>query len=447
MDAALIERYDKALPRYTSYPPSPVWRSFAADDYGEALRSLDGSFCLYIHVPFCTSKCSICGCNSIATDKKEAISRYTRACTEEIKLISGFIKNEIKIEEVHFGGGTPFKVGRDNLINIMSTIVDSFNISRSAQISIEVDPREMNAQDVGFLAKHSFNRMSIGVQDVDEHVCKLIGRNSPREHISRLVDTARNNKFVGLNVDLIYGLPGQTIESWSRSLDYITSLEPDRIAVFNFAYLPQRMPNQRRIRPDLLPKSSDKIRLFKAAIDHFEDFDYVHIGLDHFARKGDALETAAVSGRLTRTFQGYTDKAGIPVIGVGVTAISEIGSVYAQNDRKLIGYLQKIGAKNFATAKGIVLTNSDAARRHAIREIMCKQQLDIKAFESEFNFVCEKEIPNFFERIFELRADGLIDFDNSKIHVTKLGRLFLRSIANIFDSSLTRAPLTYSRGI
>lgn len=444
----IIARYDRPLPRYTSYPPAPAWKDFSPIDYEHALVAAAGSpISLYIHVPFCAQKCAFCGCNSIATSDVGIMERYVAACLGEISLVSKILGRNSEVRSLHFGGGTPLSVGIAGLEKILNCIRRSMSVSHASEIAIELDPATTSKDDIKSLANLGFNRVSIGVQDFDPAVDRASGRISDASRVGELSAAARSNNISGVNFDLIYGLPLQKPAGWTRTLDIVLGLKPDRIALFNFAHLPAQLPHQRGIDALLLPSPREKIALFAMAVEKFEAAGFAFIGLDHFARKGDTLEVAHKNGALTRTFQGYATSGDMPVVGIGATSISEIGNVYAQNKKKLISYIKKIENGALATSRGLVLTDNDMMRRWIVRSIMCTQKLAAGELKNRWN----KNFRNdFAEEILKLKSlvdDGLAQIDDSGIRVTPLGRFFVRNIAAAFDTTHGKSRNVYSRGV
>nr|HPQ81692.1 oxygen-independent coproporphyrinogen III oxidase [bacterium] len=388
---------------------------------------------LYVHIPFCDARCAFCGCSSIATRNGEIKTRYVDSCLREIEHLAQATGESCRLAGIHFGGGTPSSVGAEALGRIVSAASSRMGMAEGAELAIEIDPRAIEPEDIIQLCRIGFNRMSFGVQDFDACVGKAIGRSCDFERIRRLIDEAKE-AGAGVNLDLIYGLPRQTAKSWRETLAKVALLSPDRVALFNFAYLPRRLPHQREIDAAALPGPLEKISLFASAIEAFGEAGYSFIGLDHFAREGDQLAVAHRAGKLTRNFQGYTAAAGVPIVGVGATSISEAGNLYAQNEKKLALYLQRIGRNEFATSRGALLAPEEEGVRERIRSLFCSQRA--------------AGVPEDVRmRLEPLERDGLVFIDGDRVSLTPLGRLFPRQAAAAFDSGFDPFKSGYSRGV
>ena len=436
IDEALVRRYDLSLPRYTSFPPADRWRSLDAGPYEAALRRCSeesANLSLYIHIPFCDARCSFCGCSSIATRNGEIKERYLDSCLRETKLVSNALGGGARVSGIHFGGGTPSSVGLLALGRLVEEVSRRIGIAAGAEIAIEIDPRVISPADLTTLCETGFNRFSFGVQDFDAAVGASIGRVADSGDVLRLMEAARLSN-ASVNFDLVYGLPRQNASSWSRTLARVVELSPDRIALFNFAYLPGRLPHQRSIDAASLPPPMEKLSLFASAVERFEEAGYSFIGLDHFARSGDSLAAAHREGKLTRNFQGYTATAGVPIVGVGATAIGEIGDVYAQNEKKLAAYLRKTQSGRLATFRGIILTPEEERARLAIRALLCSQRSRVESEEAR-------------RRLALLEDDGIVNLKGDEVLLTPLGRLFARQAAAALDPALDSKSSNYSKAV
>ena len=437
IDEETVRRYDRPLPRYTSFPPADRWGELSPEAHAASLArcAAEGpSLSLYFHVPFCDSKCAFCGCSSVATRNTRIKERYVGACLAELALVAGSSGGRPSLSGIHFGGGTPTSVGIGSLKKILGAAGEKFDLSSGAEVSIEIDPRCASVSDIGELRATGFTRVSFGVQDFDGEVGRLIGRASSFGEVRERVEAARAAGFGGINLDLVYGLPGQTRDGWEKTLELALRLSPDRMALFNFAYLPARLRHQRAIDPGLVPEPMEKLSLFAAAVERFESEGYAFIGLDHFAREGDPLARAHREGKLTRNFQGYAAGAGVPIAGVGATSISEMGSVYSQNEKKLIGYMRDAEAGIFPTRRGALLSPDEEICRRAIRSLMCSQRAGIISDEA-------------FSRLLPLREDGIVEIAGDEVRLTPLGRLFSRHAASAFDPGLKPGRSPYSRAL
>lgn len=429
----LVARYDLPLPRYTSYPTAPLWsEDVSAKDLSETLSAWPNKqpLSLYLHIPFCRIGCHFCGCHSIVTKNSQIVSDYLTALKNEISQIANTLSPDCSVQEIHLGGGSPNSLSNSQMEELFVSLRSSFNIDAGAEISIEADPRATSAEQLGVWSDLGINRLSLGVQDTNPDVQKAIGRVQPKEKIDELVRTARSLGFHGINFDLVYGLPLQTPASFSKTIDEVVQLAPDRIALFNFAYLPKLKTHQRHIRENDLPGPNEKFAIFCRSISELQQASFTFVGMDHFAKKDDPLSIAAASGRLNRNFQGYTTMRDLPVIGLGVTGISDLGHIYLQNEKKLNRYIKTSNSGHFASTRGYRLSDEDVLRRRIIRDLFCN------------NTVLKEQHSVHFDRLFAhelkllepLEKDGLVDLKKNEISVTPLGRLFIRNIAVLFDS-------------
>ncbi len=426
----LLLKYDRQVPRYTSYPTAPVWREFSAQDFSAAISALTPSakLSLYLHIPFCEERCAFCGCSTIATRKKSAARDYLRALLAEIELVAK-TPCLAEVESIHFGGGTPTFLSVEALSEILRQIAKHFR-GKPSEISIELDPRRVSVADVVELGRLGFTRASFGVQDLDENVGGTIGRVCTYEKLARLVDAARGTSFRGVNIDLVYGLPAQSSESFSKTADKILSISPDRVACFNFAYLPGLLPHQRKLDPSVMPMGPEKFKIFVAAMERFTCGGFNLIGLDHFAKSTDELYLAVRNGELTRNFQGYVPHRGVHLIGLGLTSISELHGCFAQNTKKLAQYYRCLSSGSQATVRGMKLSADDLLRQKQIADIMCLGRCNLYG-RGDFS---------------ELENDGLIDVSGDILKLTELGRFFARNVAAAFDGYLN-CGASFSRSV
>lgn len=434
---ALVKKYNTAVPRYTSYPTAPVWtEKFTSNDYSSQLTHLRTHalthLSLYFHIPFCESRCLFCGCSTIATPHHEVADRYIAALGKEIELVTNIIGKKNKVVQLHFGGGSPTYLSPLQLEKLWQKISGPFAFDSKPELGIEADPRVTTIEHLKTLRSLGFNRISLGVQDFSEAVMNAIGRIASFEEIRQLIEISRNLGYESVNLDLVYGLPYQTAASFKDTVEKIISLSPDRIACFNFAYLPKMLPHQRKLPADKLPSPDEKFAIFCMAIETLGAAGYDLVGMDHFAKKSDELSVAALSGTLWRNFQGYTTKAGTELIGFGLTSISDVSGCYAQNSKKLIDYYQRIESGQLATIKGWKLSEDDLVRRRMIRELFCKGSSETQDLKLE---------------TWNLEPDGLIQLRENKIQVTPLGRLFVRNIATVFDEYLQKTSASFSKAV
>jgi oxygen-independent coproporphyrinogen-3 oxidase len=439
LPAATVARFDVGGPRYTSYPTADRFTpAFDADAYRSALqqRSAHTPLGLYVHLPFCASVCYYCACNKVVTRDRSRADEYLDVLQAEIELHAGVLGAGAAVSQLHFGGGTPTYFDDAQLSRLMAALQRAFTLAPGAERAIEIDPRTVSAQRLAHLASLGFDRLSFGVQDFDPLVQQAVHRVQPFEQVRALMHDARRIGFDSINVDLIYGLPKQTPQSVARTLQQVIELEPDRIALYAYAHLPERFKPQRRIDAVDLPPAADRLRMFDAAIKSFLDAGYEYIGMDHFARHDDALAVARRQGRLHRNFQGYSTQPDGDLIGLGVSAIGQIGPTYAQNAKTLPAYYEAVRAGRFATERGYTLTADDVLRRAAILAIMCQGELRRDSFMASHGIDPNEHFAAELQRLQPLAAEGLVELDAQGLHVTPTGRFVLRALAMVFDAHL-----------
>jgi len=440
----LLRKYDRPGPRYTSYPTAPEWSSdFGAAPYALHLARAErqgGPLSLYVHLPFCREMCRFCGCNVIATHDRTRADAYLEVLEEEVALVAAHLPTRRKVSQLHWGGGTPTFLDEKQLVRCHETLTRHFALAKDAEQAIEVDPAVTTRSQIETLARLGFNRISMGVQDFDPRVQEVVGRIQGEAETAELVRAARENGFLGVNLDLIYGLPYQTKESWGRTLERILAIGPDRMAVFGFAYVPWAKPHQRLLPKEALPGAEERVELFLAAVEAFTAKGYRLIGLDHFATESDELARALEAGTLFRNFQGYTVRPADDTVAFGITAISDVGGAYAQNVHKLRDWTALVLERKLPVERGAALSNDDLLRRHAINQVMCQLRLDLRQIESRFGedarAALQADLDGSRE---ELEGDGLVTFDGDVLRVTPLGQLLVRNVAMIFDAYLKRA--------
>lgn len=434
----LIGRLDVPGPRYTSYPTAPEWTpdltgdQFLAKIEEAGTSQPDEPLSLYIHIPFCRELCTYCGCNVVISKSDSRADPYIEAVAKEMELVASRLGKRRSLSQIHWGGGTPTFLNEKQLGFLWSRIRDLFEPLPDAEIAIEVDPAITTRGQLDLLRSLGFSRVSMGVQDFDPDVQKAVNRIQSVEETRDLLNHARSLGFTGINFDLIYGLPRQTAESWQRTLELVTEIHPDRMAVYSFAYIPDLRHHQRKIDADEVPKGSDKLNLFRQTYQVFTDAGYEAIGMDHFAVPEDELARAQKQRRLGRNFQGYTVKSAMDVIAFGVTGISDVQGCYAQNVRPLKLYYDAIAEGRPPTERGILLTPEDRVRRGLITQLMCNFWVDLADFGGVDRYATE------MERLRHLESEGLVVLDGSQIEVTMLGRLFVRVVAMTFDTYLHR---------
>jgi oxygen-independent coproporphyrinogen-3 oxidase len=442
-DTDLIRRYDQAGPRYTSYPTAVQFHdgigSFellhALRDSRKAQRPLS----LYVHVPFCANICYYCGCNKVITKDRGRALPYLERLEKEIDLISCHLAPNQQVEQLHLGGGTPTFLSHDELRRLMAKLRSKFNLldDDSGDYGIEIDPREADWSTMGLLRELGFNRVSLGVQDLDPEVQRAVNRLQSLEETRAIVDAARTLQFRSINIDLIYGLPKQTPESFARTVDAIIALQPDRLSVFNYAHLPERFLPQRRINSEELPVPADKLAMLQNSIAQLTAAGYRYIGMDHFALPDDELASAQEDGTLQRNFQGYTTHGHCDLIGLGVSSISQIGDLYCQNNSDIAIYQQSLDNDQLATCRGLLCNEDDRLRRTVIQQLICEFRLNFAAIETRFKINFAEYFAAVWPQLEQMAKDGLIDLDAHSIDIRPAGRLLARSVCMLFDSYLS----------
>ncbi len=436
---ATLEKYNRPGPRYTSYPTAPVWRDdFGPDDLESHYARAEAAatpLSLYMHIPFCENLCLFCACTvSIQKDKKVAIP-YLDALKREIDHVGHHVSKKRPVIQFHWGGGTPTYLTPAQMEDLFGYTRERFSFSPDAEIGIEIDPRVTNREHLETLRRLGFNRLSMGIQDFQPKVQETIHRVQPYELTRDLIVVARELGFESLNVDLIYGLPHQTADSFKDTIDRTLTLLPDRVAMFSYAHVPWLKKQQGSFQM-YLPEGMEKFRIFRAGLERFLDAGYLYIGMDHFARPGDELATAQQNRTLHRNFQGYTTKAGADLYGMGVSAISSIGEAYAQNRREVPAYQETVGTRGIATMRGYRLSPDDVLRRAVIGRLLCHTVIPKHEVEQQFGISFDEYFAPELQRLEEARDEGLVALDSGEIRVTPLGRIFIRNVAMTFDRYL-----------
>ncbi len=436
IDLEKFSKYSKPGPRYTSYPTALEFSdNFKYDNYIKYLQEGKEPLSIYIHLPFCRSACYFCGCNVVFTSKEEKLSRYVEYLKKEIDILAKHIDTSREVIQFHFGGGTPTFYKAFELDEIMSYLKKHFkNWSDEAEISVEIDPRFFNEDQMKVFKEHGFNRISFGVQDFDERVQKEIHRIQPFELTKKAVDLARRYGIESINTDLIYGLPYQTLESFSKTLELAKSLDPDRLAVFNYAHVPWLKKTMRKFDETTIPSPDVKLAILKHTIEYLTSNGYEMIGMDHFAKPQDELFTAIHKGELHRNFQGYTTKGGANLIGIGLTSIGEGKRYYAQNTKDMRVYEEAIDSGRLPFERGIELNDDDIIRKSVIMELMANFTVDIKATEEKFNIDFTEYFKDALSSLKEFEDAGLLTITENRISVEPTGTLLIRNIAMPFDA-------------
>lgn len=441
-DPDLIRRYDMAGPRYTSYPTAVQLRAdigsfdllHALRDSRRAMRPLS----LYVHVPFCANICYYCACNKVITKDRARAQPYLQRLEQEIQLVACHLDRAQPVEQLHFGGGTPTFLSHVELRALMASLRQHFGLldDDSGDYGIEIDPREADWSTMGLLRELGFNRISLGVQDLDPTVQRAINRLQSLEQTRTLIEAARTLQFRSVNLDLIYGLPHQTPAGFARTVSEVIALQPERLAVFNYAHLPDRFLPQRRIDSLTLPSPAAKLEMLHATIEQLTAAGYRYIGMDHFALPDDDLAIAQEDGTLQRNFQGYTTHGHCDLIGLGVSAISQIGDLYCQNTSDLTTYQDTVGNGQLASQRGLVCTPDDRLRRAVIQQLICHFELAFEPIETRFAIDFRGYFKDQWPALQALHDDGLIHLDPHGIRVLPAGRLLVRSVCKVFDAYL-----------
>ena len=454
-DPDLVRKYDQSGPRYTSYPTADRFHeAFGPADYVQALitrretRPRD-PLSLYVHVPFCNTLCFYCACNKVITKDHGRSAKYIRYVAREVDIVASILESDAPVAQLHLGGGTPTFLARDEMSSLVGHLRGAFRFAPDAEVSIEVDPRKVDAATIAFLGSLGFNRISVGVQDFDPAVQKAVNRLQTEEETRTVIEAARANGFVSVNTDLIYGLPMQTVAGFSSTLDRVIALSPDRIALYSYAHVPHLFKPQRRIQLDDLPPPADKLAILALAIEKLGAAGYVYIGMDHFARPGDELARAQAGRKLHRNFQGYSTKPDCDLLAFGISAIGKVGRTYVQNVRTLDEYYDRLDARALPAFRGYLLTDDDLVRRDAIGRLMCDFDLPIPEFEKQHGVVFHRAFAAELLALAPLAADGLVEVTPTLIRVTARGRLLVRTVAMVFDRHLreARAAARYSKVI
>lgn len=439
IDIELIKKYDRPGPRYTSYPTAPQFNdTFTPEKYlDEVIRTNNQNnppeLSLYFHIPFCDTLCYFCGCNMIITRNRDRIKEYIKYVKNEIDLLRSYIVDGRKVVQLHWGGGTPTHLNPDELSDLKLYINQNFIFADNAEQGCEIDPRGLTREHLEALRNTGFNRISMGVQDFDDKVQRSVNRIQPEEMTRQVVDWVRELKFQSINLDLIYGLPFQTEDSFAKTVDAIIDISPDRIAVFNYAHVPWMKKHMALIKPEDLPLPEEKLQILKMTIEKLTGAGYVFIGMDHFANPDDELAIALRNKKLYRNFQGYSTHAGADLYGFGITSISQIGRCYAQNVKKEIEYCNLLNDNTLPIERGYFLSDDDLLRRHVITRIMCDFELDFSEVEKNFNIEFEKYFSSSLDGLKEFIDDNLVKIKDRKIIITEMGRLLIRNIAMCFD--------------
>ena len=443
-DASLVARYGESAPRYTSYPPATQFHSqFGPDDLARVLteRPAGRPWSLYVHVPFCESVCYYCACNKTVTKHHDRAGSYVARVARELALLSPLLGARAPLDQLHWGGGTPTFLSHDEMRALMCAIAERFALrpDDGGEYSIEIDPRHASDATLTLLRSIGFNRLSLGVQDFDPQVQRAINREQSFALVRHVAETARSLGFRSLSVDLIYGLPRQTRDSFARTIDRLLDIAPDRVSLFNYAHLPERFKPQRRINAAEIPDGLTKIAILSGTAQALARAGYVYIGLDHFAKADDELALAQRDRTLARNFQGYSTRGHLDVLGVGASAVSRIGGIYSQNAWDLKEYETLVDQGTLPVRRGFELSADDQLRREVINDLLCHMECDVAAVEARHGLRFATYFASELARLEPFIHDGLVEMDGGKIHVTARGQILVRAVCAIFDRYLLEA--------
>jgi len=454
-DQALIARYDQSGPRYTSYPTAVQFHDgFGEPEYRAAAAASNAGgqpLSLYFHIPFCDTVCFYCACNKIATKNRSKAQPYLDRVYREMAMQGELFDQGRPVEQLHWGGGTPTFISHEQMRELMTVTGRHFHLldDDRGEYSIEIDPREVTDATIGLLRQIGFNRMSLGLQDLDPQVQKAVNRIQTAEQTFGALQSARREGFRSVSMDLIYGLPLQTAQSFIETLERVLEAQPDRLSVFNYAHLPERFKPQRRINEDDLPSAEEKLEILQQVGKRLADAGYVYIGMDHFARPDDELALAQRAGHLYRNFQGYSTHAHCDLVALGISSIGMVGDTYAQNMRTLDEYYAQIDAGRLAVFRGVELTRDDQLRRAVISQLICNFELDTDRVAADWSIDFGTYFGAELERLAAMADDGLVTISDAMIEVKPPGRLLIRNVCMVFDRYLSAHEQTarYSKVI
>ncbi len=439
----LLQKHDKPGPRYTSYPTVPAWsKDFGADDYLDALRELatrpDDELSLYLHLPFCAKHCHYCGCNAIVSREKDAVDRYLDRVEREMDMVADVIGRERRAVQIHWGGGTPNYLKPHQVERALGLFRDRFDVTPEAEVSLEIDPRIGSPEQAEHLRSVGFNRISMGIQDFDLGVQKAIGRKQSLERTLRVFHGCRDAGFDGVNVDLVYGLPGQTRESFTETLEVVIEQQPDRVACFSYAHVPWVKPNQEKVDTTHMVSGWEKFELFQLTIAMFEDAGYDWIGIDHFAKRDDELAVALRERRLHRNFMGYTTRPAPHMLAFGMSGIGEVCDRFIQNSADIDQWGESIDEGRLPVIRGHRLNDDDRLRRLAILNLMCNNELPWALTERDFGAPANDLLADGLAAMQPYVDEGFVAFDDDRLRITDLGRHFARNVSMELDAYFDR---------
>lgn len=441
-DLDLIQKYNISGPRYTSYPTALQFTDeFSERTYRDAIGNSyrkESSLSLYFHLPFCATVCYYCACNKIITKDRSVTLAYLDHLHREIEQQGALFDQSRPVSQLHWGGGTPTFISNEQMTKLMAQTRAHFNLHAddSGEYSLEIDPRTVDREKIALLRELGFNRISLGIQDFDPRVQQAVNRIQSEEQTFEVIEAAREDGFHSVSVDLIYGLPHQSSASFTTTLDKINRMSPDRISVYNYAHLPERFKTQRQINADELPSPAEKLRILELCINQLTSYGYVYIGMDHFAKPEDELAIAQRNGSLQRNFQGYSTHAECDMVAMGITAISNIGTTYSQNEKNPQQYYDKIDRHQLPIFRGAVIDRDDQIRKAVIMTLICQFELTFSEIEAKYDIDFQHYFQNELQRISALAEDELLELNKKQIIVSSKGRLLIRNICMVFDRYL-----------
>lgn len=444
-DEALLKKYSKSGPRYTSYPTAVQFNEeFTADSYRawvEKSNQRGGPLSLYFHIPFCDTVCFYCGCSKVVTKDRSKAAPYLERVYKELEMQSALFDSNRVVEQLHWGGGTPTFISHDEMRELMAKTRSEFTLldDDTGEYSIEIDPREVQHDTIALLRELGFNRMSLGVQDVDERVQIAVNRIQPEDQTLSTLEAAKREGFKSVSLDLIYGLPFQSVETFARTLDRVIEINPERLSVFNYAHLPELFKPQRRINEDDLPVPQEKLEILQMTVEKLTSAGYLYIGMDHFAKPDDELAIAQHEGTLYRNFQGYSTHADADLIGVGVTSIGQVSDSYSQNQKTMDDYTVAIDAGELPVFRGYSLNADDILRREVITQLICHFDLNKGDIEKQYNITFDDYFGDELNELKSMQQDGLLTLSQDRIVVEPKGKLLIRNICMVFDAYLRDA--------
>ena len=444
-DPDLIKRHDKSGPRYTSYPTAVQFHEGLDEaEYRRIAAATNAdtkALSLYFHIPFCDTVCFYCGCNKIATKDRSKAAPYLQRVHRELEMQGELFDRSRVVDQLHWGGGTPTFISHQEMRELMAKTRECFQLHEddTGEYSIEIDPREVRSETISLLRELGFNRMSLGVQDFDPMVQKAVNRIQTEAETMAALEGARKVGFKSISIDLIYGLPLQTVKNFGKTLDKVLAVDPDRLSVFNYAHLPDMFKPQRRINEQELPSAAVKLDILQMTVERLESAGYVYIGMDHFAKPDDELAIAQRKGQLYRNFQGYSTHAECDLVGLGVTSIGKVGNSYSQNVRTMDEYYQRIDAGHIPVFRGIELNDDDILRRDVITRLICNFELDKRDIEPVYGIDFASYFSTELPELAQLQDDGLITSDDASIKVLPAGRFLIRNVCMVFDRYLRGA--------